>query len=259
LIIAAIEAMAAEEFNLAALNATTGSVVPAVLVNGPVRDELGIPYEVSCFGGVASAAPAIGRAIRLVMRNVAGQVAGVTSQSVYGTPGRVTGIVVGEWEERSPWAPLAERRGVPGNAVSVYGAMGTTNICDTIADGGRQLLEFVGKGLVHHGANGMLPSSAFSEAHVALNPMWAALIAREVPSIEDVQQILWDESSLPIESFPDGYEPALLAMDRCHDGRVHVAQSPEDIIVMVCGGLGNLHATTMHSWGDTRTVTRPIR
>ena len=25
-----------------------------------------------------------------------------------------TGIVVGEWEERSPWAPLGERRGVPG-------------------------------------------------------------------------------------------------------------------------------------------------
>jgi len=43
LIITAIEAMARPEFNLAALNATTGSVVPAVVINGPVRDELRIP------------------------------------------------------------------------------------------------------------------------------------------------------------------------------------------------------------------------
>jgi len=116
LIIAAIEAMSRTEFNLAALNATTGSVVPAVIVNGPVRDELAIPYEVSCLGGAGGGAPAIGRAIRLVMRNLAGQAAGVTSQSVFGTPGRLAGIVFGEWEEQSPWAPLAERRGVAGNA-----------------------------------------------------------------------------------------------------------------------------------------------
>ena len=59
LIIAAIEAMSRTEFNLAALNATTGSVVPAVIVNGPVRDELAIPYEVSCLGGAGGGAPAI--------------------------------------------------------------------------------------------------------------------------------------------------------------------------------------------------------
>ena len=102
---ASVFAMARPDFDLHALNATTGSVVPAMVVNGPGRDTLGIPYGAGCLGGVAGPAPAIGRAIRLVMRNVAGQRIGVTSQSVYGTPGRVTGIVFGEWEERSPWSP----------------------------------------------------------------------------------------------------------------------------------------------------------
>lgn len=82
---------------LAGINATTASVVPAMIVNGPIRDRLGIPYQYSAFGGQASPAPAIGRAIRLVMRNVAGHKAGATSESVFGQPGRVIGIVAGEW------------------------------------------------------------------------------------------------------------------------------------------------------------------
>jgi len=121
LIVAALGAMSDPEFDLHGLNATTGSVVPAVIVNGPVCFDLDIPFDAGCLGGADGNAASIGRAMRLVMRNVAGQRVGVTSQSVYGTPGRVAGIVFGEWEERSPWKPLAERRGVPGDAVTVYG------------------------------------------------------------------------------------------------------------------------------------------
>src|SRR4029453_18022411 len=53
LLCSAVEAMAAPDFNLFALNTTTSCVVPGVFVNGPVRDELGIPYGPGCFGGVA--------------------------------------------------------------------------------------------------------------------------------------------------------------------------------------------------------------
>ena len=164
----------------------------------------------------------------------------------------------GEWEEASPWAPLAERRGVAGNAVTVYGAMGTTNICDVIADNGRSLLEFIGKGLAYHGANGLLPSSAFCELFVAFNPIWAKMIAAGYPSVEDVQQVLWETASLPVSSFPDGYD-AGLALSRRHGDRVHVAQSPRDVIVAVCGGMGNLHALSMPGWGDTKSVTAAVQ
>ena len=122
LLCAAVEAMSDPDFNLFALNTTTSCVVPGVFVNGPVRDELSIPYGPGCFGGVAGPAPAIGRALRLVMRNVGGQVVGESSKSVFGQPGRVTGIVVGEWEERSPWAPLSVRRGQPVDTQRGHGA-----------------------------------------------------------------------------------------------------------------------------------------
>ena len=141
LLIAAVEAVGEPDFELYGVNATTASVAPALFVNGPIRDLLDIPYKHGCFGGAAGGAPAIGRALRLIMRNIAGQVVGVTSQSTFGSPARVGGIVVGEWEERSPWAPLAERRGVKGNAVTAFGAMGTMNIIDTTS---QRPVEFLG-------------------------------------------------------------------------------------------------------------------
>lgn len=255
----AIAAMAEPDFDLHALNATTGSSIPAVVVNGPIRHELQIPFGAGCLGGVPGPAVAIGRAIRLVMRNVAGQRVGVTSQSVYGSPGRVSGIVFGEWEERSPWAPLAERRGVPGNAVTVYGAMGTTNICDVLGDRAMHLVQVIGRSLAFPGANGFLTASAFSEVLVGINPIWAELIAGEVPDIDELQALLWDYASLPIDWWPPEYRDPIAALDRIDaSGRVHLVPDPSFVLVMVCGGLGNLHSVVLPSWGATLSITRAI-
>ncbi|ARR56783.1 hypothetical protein HY78_26740 [Rhizorhabdus wittichii DC-6] len=260
LLCAAIEAMADPKFDLAGLNATTGSVVPAIIVNGPVRHALDIPCQAGCLGGVAGPAPAIGRAIRLIMRNVAGQLIDATSQSVYGTPGRVAGIVFGEWEERSPWAPLAERRGIAGDAVTVYGAMGTANICDVVADSAEGFLDIIAKSMAYPGANGFLTSSAFSETLCAINPVWAEVIAKAYPDMADVQAYLWDRCALPIDWWRPEYRAPIEALGRIGpDGRVHLTPTPDDVIVMVAGGLGGLHAAMLHSWGTCLTVTRPIR
>jgi hypothetical protein len=259
LIYAAIAAMAEPQFDLAGLNATTGSVVPAVIVNGQARHDLDIPFSAGLLGGADGNAPSIGRAIRLVMRNIAGQHVGTTSQSVYGNPARVAGMVFGEWEERSPWAPLAARRGVQGNAVTVYGAMGSANICDVVADSGDGLLEMIGKSLAYPGANGFLPSTAFSETLVLINPVWAEMIARGTPRIEDVQLRLWQEAALPIDWFRPEYRGPLGKLGHTDaQDRVHLCPSPADIIVAVAGGQGGLHAHMLHSWGTCLTVTRAI-
>jgi len=34
--------------------------------------------------------------------------------------------------------------------------------------------------------------------------------------------------------------------------------TPQQMMVMVCGGLANLHAFALHSFGPTRAVTRPF-
>jgi hypothetical protein len=258
LLVAALRAMSAPDFGLHALNATTGSVVPLLLVNGPIRHRLGLPCEAGCLGGVPGPAPSIGRALRLVMRNVAGQRIGVTSQSTFGQPGRVAGIVFGEWEERSPWAPLAERSGVAGDAVTVYGAMGTMNVCDTLGQNADDLLLIIGRSMAVPGANGFLTSTTFSEVLVLINPIWADVIARDVAAIDDVQRRLWTLASAPIDDFPRSYHEPIEELGRLHDGRVHLVQDASQVLVAVAGGLGSLHATVIHSWGATLTTTVPV-
>jgi hypothetical protein len=258
LLAAALQAMREPDFELHSLNATTGSVVPMLLVNGPIRHQLHLPCDAGCLGGVAGPAPAIGRALRLVMRNVAGQQIGVTSQSTFGQPGRVTGIVLGEWEERSPWAPMAARRGQSGDAVTVYGAMGTMNVCDVLAQSGRDLVDIIGRSMAVPGANGFLTSSAYSEVLVLINPVWAEIMGGQYPKIEDVQQELWRAASLRLDDWPALYHQPISDLGRVHDGRVHLVQDPSQVLVAVAGGLGSLHATVIHSWGATSAVTAPI-
>ena len=259
LLCAAVEAMTETDFNLFALNTTTSCVVPGVFVNGPVRDELGIAYGPGCFGGASGSAPAIGRALRLLMRNVGGQVVGESSKSVFGQPARVTGIVVGEWEERSPWAPLSERRGIPPgtNAVTVHGCTGTLDVADIVADNGRDLVAVIGRSLAVMGTNAFIGSHHGAELMIAIAPPWADLIATTYPTLEDVCADLWECACLPVSMWPESHQRALHDNGRVDaNGAVHVVDAPAQLLVIVCGGLGNLHALALHSFGPTRAVTR---
>jgi len=258
LIIAALEAMAAPDFELFGLNATTAPVVPLTLVNGPIRNRLDIPYKHGCLGGAPSTAVAIGRAIRLVIRNVAGQEVGVTCQTTFGSPGRIPGILFGEWEERSPWAPFAERCGVTGDAVSVYGTMGTMNILDTTSQTGHEFLEMIGKSLAYPGANGFSPAMPYAQMLVAVNPVWAQIIHRDIPRLEDVQELIWRHASIDAAHLTAKHREQLEGQGRVIAGRVYVSVEPKDVFVVCCGGTGGLHATGFHSFGSCLTQTRAI-
>lgn len=259
LLVAAVAAMADPQFNLFALNTTTCSVAPGLFVNGPARHELKIPMGPGCFGGDAGPGASIGRATRLVIRNVGGQKVGLNSKSVFGQPARVTGICVAEWEERSPWPPLAQRRGVPAgvNAVTVHGCTGTIDVADIVADNGADLLEVIGKSLAFPGTNAFIGAHHGAEIMVAIAPPWAELIARTYPSIGDVQVLLYEHAKLPLDWWPEPHRRKAEDNGRVDAaGFVHLVESPDHMLVVVNGGLGNLHALALHSFGPTRAVTR---
>ncbi|MFT4046652.1 MAG: hypothetical protein QM661_08150 [Solimonas sp.] len=259
LLIAAVASIADPDFELYGVNATTAPVYPAFVVNGPIRRGLDIPFEYGCLGGVANPVAAMGRAIRLLMRNVAGQMPGVSSQTTFGSPGRVAGLIVGEWEERSPWAPLAERRGVAGDAVTSFGTMGTMNIIDTSSHKARDFLEMIGKSLAYPGCNAFSGAVPFCEMLVALNPICAEIVGREMPNIEDVQECLWRFSNVDADHLQALHRGQLEQQERIRaDGRVYLTPEPKDILVFVCGGLGGLHATGFHSFGTSLAQTKLI-
>src|SRR5438105_3515120 len=82
--------------------------------NGPIARTLGINAGTACFGGNVRANATIGRALRLVMRNIGGARPGGQEKSTQAWPGKVT-FCFAENEERSPWEPLHVQHGLPKN------------------------------------------------------------------------------------------------------------------------------------------------
>jgi hypothetical protein len=120
-IVAAVEAMCQEEFNLHGISATTGGTAPLLIVNGPAAQQLNINCGVNCFGPGVRANATIGRAIRLILMNVGGSIPGVLDKSTLGHPGKYS-YCIAEDEKGNPWGPLSVERGMPEDvsAVTVF-------------------------------------------------------------------------------------------------------------------------------------------
>ena len=92
---------------------------------------------------------------------------------------------------------------------------------------------------------------------VAIAPLWAELIAAAYPDIADVHERLYEHAKLPVSWWPETHRRRAEENGRVDEhGDVHLVESPEHMLVIVNGGLGNLHALALHSFGPTRAVTR---
>ncbi len=88
------------------------SLVRAVVINGPVREEIGMNYETGAMGPFNQANAAIGRAWTLMSKNLGN--AGIVGENYTGSQGNslnYNNIVIAENEKRSPWAPLSVQKG----------------------------------------------------------------------------------------------------------------------------------------------------
>src|SRR4029077_19012795 len=130
-------------------------------------------------------------------------------------------------EERSPWAPLAERRGVSGDAVTVHGCTGTIDVADITADNGVDLLEIIGKSLAFIGTNAFIGGHHDAEIFTCIAPPWADLIAAAYPDIEDVQERLWAHASLPLDRWPEMHRKRIETERGVgDDGLVYLVEDP---------------------------------
>lgn len=256
-VIAAVEAVARPEFNLYAINTTTCCATPALMINGPARHALGIECGYSCLGHNGRANATIGRALRLVMRNVGGSIPGAVSKSCFGQPGRIS-LCFGEWEEKSPWEPFHVRRGFRAeeNVMTVTCATGTQDIADVFAESGEELIEVLAHGIDWIGNNKVLVPQEKGDMLLLLCPDFAAKIARDGFSVEDVQRMLLEKTRTPIERWPRAYWPKLEQRGYVENGTVPLAARPEQFLIAIAGGESGHHALYFCTFGLTWTVSR---
>ena len=117
-VVAAFTAMLREPFLLHGATASTGGCAILLVVNGPIRRELGMGGTFNALGGGERAGSVIGRALRLALRNLMDVRPGDIDRSTLGHPGKLS-YCVAEDEEGTPWLPLADERGAPAHASSV--------------------------------------------------------------------------------------------------------------------------------------------
>jgi len=106
-----------------ARGSTTSSAAAMVVVNGPVRHELGMNSGTGAMGPYSHANATIGRAYGLLSQNLQGSsIPGLTYMGSQGNNYAYTNVTFSENEERSPWEPFHVQHGFKAtdSTVSVF-------------------------------------------------------------------------------------------------------------------------------------------
>jgi hypothetical protein len=124
-VLAAFEALMRERAARGGGFQSTSGPAPLIVVNGPIRKELGFNTAGGAFGPGFRPNATIPRAIGLLVRNGFGIHPHVLEQATQGLPGRWQ-VCIAENEEESPWEPLAENGGVTGGVSAVTATLTRT-------------------------------------------------------------------------------------------------------------------------------------
>jgi hypothetical protein len=249
-VLAAWESLAAEGYaGRAVWQSTTGSA-PFLIVNGPVREAIGLNSKGNVFGSGFRANATIGRAIRLGAINAFGLRPHLLDQATQGTPAKYTACIA-ENEEESPWPPLHTDYGL-GPSDSAVTAMAIRS-CVHIEARHTTVPEQLATDLAGTiSRTGALIHATIS-ACVVLGPEHAQLFGRAGWSKSDVGQFIYDHavrtrgelaavgkdaiSSRTHWRVPAGHPDA--AEDESHvEGHqeaVRVLNSPAAVLVAVAG------------------------
>ena len=275
-VIAAAEAACTDEFNLHGVLATTYFVGPLIIVNGPIRNEIGLNCGRNAFGQGSRANATIGRALQLLVRNVGGGRPGEVDMSTLGQPGKL-GACIGELEELSCWEPLHVERGFAReqSTVTVFAAEAPRAIRDQLSRNARSLGATMGLSLeavAHVKLHGM------DQALLVVSPEHARTFEQDGYSKDDLRARIQEVTARPLRD--------VLPNDECQKGTVPRAlpgdwldasgrptpaaldrpfpkfASPEHILIMVAGGTAGKFSAAVGGWATggsgSKAVTRVI-
>ena len=129
-VLASVEAAAGGQFPLHGSIATTAGLAPMMLVNGPVRKEIGMNWGLNALGQGNRANSTLGRALRLMLRNIGGAVPGEIEQAIQGGGHKWT-LSYAEDEDYSPWDPFHVEYGYEpdDSVVSLIPITGGPRVC----------------------------------------------------------------------------------------------------------------------------------
>ncbi len=268
-VIAGVEAMCDDAFDLHGVSATTNFPSPLFIVNGPIRTALDVNSGRGVFGPGWRANATIGRALRLIVLNVGGASARTMSMSTMAHPGRYT-YCIGENEEESPWESLAVEHGFsPGEStVAAFAGEAPLGVYDHQSRTASDLLITISRSLEvisHH------KSTHHGDTVVALSPEHARTIAGDGWGKAEMREFLWARLRKPVRELVPGVDgggglPAHVLAKFPHpetdETLIPKFREPANLKFIVTGGTAGRFSAVIAGWTFpkmSRLVIRPIR
>jgi hypothetical protein len=254
-VIAAVQAICTDEFNIHGVLATTMPVGPVIIANGPGTRAIGMNSGGNVLGQGNRANLTIGRAVQLVVRNVGGGRPGEVDRATHGNPGKIS-FCFAEDEVNSPWTSLAASRGFPEgvDAVTVFAGEGPRCVVDQLARDPEHLATSLAACLrtVHHPK---LPL-AF-DAVLVVGPEHARVFAEAGWDRDRVLAALHERLQLPgaeivrgaggmAEGVPEQLRDATLPKFR-----------PDGILLVHAGGGAGLFSAIIAGWANGAVGSQP--
>ena len=255
-VIAAVEAMVQPEYNLHGSSASTMGSAPLLVVNGPIRAQLGFASGHNLFGpGPDRRANAtVGRAIRLLLINVLENHPGVLDLSTLGHPGKYS-YCIAEDEEGSPWEPLHVERGFApeSSTVSVFASLGPVQVDMVGAGTPEMVLSAV--------ADSMLAfTPGQGELLLIMSPEHLGFMGDAGWSKERARQFLHRKARRTASEWAAVHKAEAPAPEAA-EGDLPVSQRLETVVLLAGGGEGGPWSALIPRWGKgigSRSVTRQI-
>ena len=260
-----VRAACDERFNLHGVQATTHFAAPLVIVNGPVRDQLGFVSSGNVFSNVARANSTLGRALQLIMVNLGGARPGEIDMSTLGNSGKFS-YCIAENEEENPWEPLHVEMGFRNdqNAVTLFAAEPPKGVSEHNARNGSVVLKAISRALA---VSWSYRVCAMIEAIVVLCPEHVKTIQRDGFTKQDVRQFLFENTGIPLSHFSgegEGTQYVKFYTEAVIDGEPCYLKfrEPGQIKIVVAGGTAGKFSAVISSWATgprgSQMVTYPI-
>ncbi len=255
-VITAVTAMLQEPFLLHGASASTGGCAVLLVVNGPVRHEVGMSSGFNAVGPSDRATTCIGRAIRLVLRNLLEVRPGQIDRSTLGHPGKLS-YCIAEDEEHSPWPSLAaERLGDPDvSAVTAMSAMGPRQIMNEWSTEPAEILDTYVAEITANMRNYSIWAGNYA---IVVPPQLRAHFAAAGWSKADIRSYVYERARIRRSEWAEVGKAN--AVGDKGDREYAALTEPDDLLVIAAGGPAGGFGAVIPPWlgAKSRAVTVPI-
>jgi hypothetical protein len=257
-VVAAIEAIGDPTWGYHGPGTSTAGAAVLMIVNGPIARRLQINSGDNLFGPGWRANATIGRAVRLVMRNVIGSLPGRLDRATLGHPGKYT-YVIGENEEDSPWPPLHAERGFrpEQSAVTVMAAEAPHQFYNQLSSSDQVILTTLCDDMRISGNTIGQPQYA-----IVLAGEHMRTIAADGWSKADIRKFVFEHTHNAVAHLKRTQRLAGSIKPEDQTTLRPLVPSPEDILVVAAGGRAGAFSAYIPGWGSKRaseSVTKEVR